>query len=260
MALDPALNAHRGSVIAGSAVVPLLACWLLSVVRDTIANTNAALCLVLLVVAAASTGIRIAGMTAALAAAAGFDFFLTEPFRTFIIHSTADVQTALLLLIVGAAVSEIAIWGRHQQAQASREQGYLDGLVTTAAAVAAGDTTSAELVNLVGNRIADLLQIDDCRFHPATRWGLPALSSDGKLTRNGRDVDVIRKGLPTDTSFVIPIRSAGSVYGHYVLTASTRVTRPSRAQLRVAVMLAEQVAGALANRPPSHHTPAPLND
>ena len=185
MRIDPVLRAHRGSVIAGSIVIPVLACWLLSLVRSGIANTNAALGLVLLVVAAASTGIRVAGIAAALAAAAGFDFFLTEPFRTFSIHSSADLATALLLLIVGAAVSEIAIWGRRQQAQASREQGYLDGLLSTAAAVAAGTATPTELINLVANQIVGLLHIDGCHFDPAVHYGLPALSTEGILTGTG---------------------------------------------------------------------------
>jgi hypothetical protein len=246
MRIDPVLRAHRGSVIAGSIVIPVLACWLLSLVPSGIANTNAALGLVLLVVAAAATGIRVAGIAAALAAAAGFDFFLTEPVRTFSIHSSADLVTALFLLIVGAAVSEIGIWGRRQQAQASREQGYLDGLLNTAAAVAAGTATPTELINLVANQIVALLHIDACRFDPAVSYGLPALSSDGILTRNGHVIDVSRKGLPTDTSFALQIRYAGTVYGHYILTASTRAVRPSRAQLRVAGMLAEQVGGALA--------------
>jgi K+-sensing histidine kinase KdpD len=249
MRIDPVLHAHRGSVIAGSIVIPVLACWLLSLVPSGVANTNAALGLVLLVVAAASTGIRVAGIAAALAAAAGFDFFLTQPFRTFSIHSSGDLVTALLLLVVGAAVSEIAIWGRRQQAQASREQGYLDGLLNTAAAVAAGTETPTELVNLVANQIVSLLHIDACRFDPAVRYGLPTLSSEGTLTRNGHDIDISRRGLPTDTSFALEVRHAGTVYGHYILTASTRAVRPSRAQLRVAGMLAEQVGGALATRP-----------
>ena len=45
--------------------LPLLACWLLSLARDTIANTTAALVLVLLVVVAAATGLRLAGIAAA---------------------------------------------------------------------------------------------------------------------------------------------------------------------------------------------------
>ena len=90
-------------------------------------NTNAGLALVLIIVAAASTGIRWAGIAAALASAAGFDYFLTEPYSTFVITDRADIETAVLLL-VGSAVTEIALWGRRVQSRASREQGYLDGL------------------------------------------------------------------------------------------------------------------------------------
>lgn len=255
MELDPILRTRPGWVVGASIVLPLMAGWLLSLGHHAIANTNAALVLVLLVVAAAATGLRSAGIAAALAASAGFDYFLTEPFRAFTIHSSADVATAVLLLVVGAAVSEIAIWGRRQQAMASREQGYLDGLLSTAAAVAAGQASPGQLVDLVSNQILTLLQIDGCRFDPVTQSGLPSLDGDGGLTRTGQRVDVSRRGLPTDTGFVIPVRFAGVVRGHFVLTASTRVMRPSRAQLRVAVMLADQVGGALSTASPAPLTP-----
>jgi len=42
------------------------------------------------------------------------------------------------------------------------------------------------------------------------------------------------------------VRSGGVTYGHFLLTASTRVVRPSQEQLRVAVTLANQVGAALA--------------
>ena len=96
------LQAHRGLVVAAAAVVPFAACALLAVFRESVANTNAALGLVLLVVAAASTGIRWAGIVAALSSAAWFDFFLTEPYNQFTIADRADIETAVLLLIVGA--------------------------------------------------------------------------------------------------------------------------------------------------------------
>src|SRR5664279_4041926 len=66
MAVDPVLRAHRPLVVAAAAVLPLVACGILALFRDTVANTNAALGLVLLVVAAAATGIRLAGIVAAL--------------------------------------------------------------------------------------------------------------------------------------------------------------------------------------------------
>jgi K+-sensing histidine kinase KdpD len=227
-------------------VVPLLVCWLLSLAGTAVATTTAALVLVLPVVAAAATGSRSAGIAAALTATAGFDFFLTEPVHTFTITDPDDLETAVLLLLVGAAVGELAIWGRRQQARASREQGYLDGLLGTASAVAAGAASGDEVVDLVRTQLVTLLRIDDVRFDPATRFGLPTLGEDGSLIRAGHPVDVTRTGLPTDTQVTLPVRHGGTVYGHYLLTASTRVVRPSRNQLRVAAMLADQAGAALA--------------
>jgi K+-sensing histidine kinase KdpD len=247
MRVDPVLQAHRLLVVVVAAVVPLVACGILALFRDSIANTNAALGLVLLVVAAASTGVRLAGIVAALASAAGFDYFLTEPYNTFSIYDRADTETAVLLLLVGAAVTEVALWGRREQARASREQGYLDGVLGTAAAVAAGRSSTADLIDLVCRQIVEILQIDGCRFDVGTRSGLPTLEPSGTVTRHGRTVDVSRQGLPTDSLIALMVRSGGVTHGQLLLTAATRVVRPTREQLRVAVTLADQVGAALAN-------------
>ncbi len=246
MGIDLNRPGARGWLFGAAVAVPLLACWLLSLVGSAVAGTTAVLVLVLLVVAAAATGSRLAGVLAALAATAGFDFFLTAPVHAFTITDPDDVETAALLLLVGAAVGEIALWGRRQQARASREQGYLDGLLGTAGAVAEGAASSDEVVDLVRTQLVTLLSVDGVRFDPATRFGLPTLTDDGTLTRGGHPVDVTRKGLPTDTEVTLPVRHAGTVYGHYLITASTRVARPSRNQLRVAAMLADQAGAALA--------------
>jgi len=244
--IDPILQSHRGWVIVASAALPVLACWLLSLAGDAVANTTAVLVLVLLVVAAAATGIRLAGIAAALTAAAGFDFFLTAPYHTFAIADPDDIETAVLLLLVSAAVGEIALWGRRQAARASREQGYLDGVIGTAATAAAGRSSTAQLIDQVARQITDVLRIDSARFDPATHYGGPTLGEDGLVTRNGRTLDVARRGLPTDDITALPVTNGGLVYGHYLLTSSTRVTRASRNQLRVAVLLAQQVGAALA--------------
>ncbi len=250
MRVDPILQAHRPLVVTAAAVVPLAACGILSLVRDSVANTNAALGLVLLVVAAAATGVRLAGIVAALSSAAGFDYFLTEPYGTFNIADRTDIETAVLLVLVGAAVTEIALWARREQARASREQGYLDGVLGTAAAVAAGRASTDDLIDLVCRQVVEILQIDSCRFDAGTRSGLPALDPSGTVTRHGRTVDVSRQGLPTDSMIALLVRSGGVTYGHLLLTAATRVVRPSQQQLRVAVTLANQVGAALASAAP----------
>ncbi len=73
-----------------------------------------------------------------MSAAVWFDFFLTRPYERFSILHRADIETTLLLLIIGVAVTELAVWGRRQHAVASPRAGYLDGISAAAQAVAAG--------------------------------------------------------------------------------------------------------------------------
>lgn len=249
--MEPTVSARRPVIVGIAAVLPLVACAILALFRDSVANTNAALVLVLLVVAAASTGTRWAGIVAALSSAAWFDFFLTEPYQRFTITDRADIETAVLLLLVGAAVTEVALWGHRQQASASREQGYLDGVLRTAATVAAGRSSIGALIDHVCGQIVEVLHVDDCRFDPgnSSEPGLPVLDIDATLTRDGRTINVDRQGLPTDSEIALMAESGGVVHGRFLLTSATRVVRPSQEQLRVVVTLANQVGAALAANP-----------
>lgn len=73
--------------------------------RTDLSRTNAALVLVVAVLAVASLGSRTAGVLAALSAVAWLDFSLTRPYQTFDIAASADIETAVLLLVVGVIVS-----------------------------------------------------------------------------------------------------------------------------------------------------------
>jgi hypothetical protein len=240
------LAAHRPLVVGIAAALPLAACAVLSLFRDSIANTSAALGLVLLIVAGASTGIRSAGLLAALSSAVWFDFFLTQPYHGFAITDPADIETAVLLVLVGAAVTEIALWGRRQQAHASREQGYLDGVLRTAQAVGAGQSSIDSLIENVSEQLTELLRIDRCRFDPGNGPVLATIDNDGVVSYNGHPIDVGRVGLPVDTEIALVVQSLGTVRGRFLLTSVTGVVRPSREQLRIAVVLANQVGAALA--------------
>jgi len=61
-------------------VAPLALAAVLIPFRDSFPNTDAALALVLVVVAVAAAGRRLAGVVAAVSAAAWFDLFLTVPY------------------------------------------------------------------------------------------------------------------------------------------------------------------------------------
>lgn len=71
-----------------------------------------------------------------------FDFFLTTPYEHFTMDRPSDIQTTLLLLIIGIAVTELAVWGRRGNATASERAGYLHGIYATAEATITGRDTA----------------------------------------------------------------------------------------------------------------------
>lgn len=224
--------------------LPLATAAILGAFRGDVANATSVLILVLIVVGAAATGDRPAGLLAAVSAGAWFDFFLVPPFHTFTIDNHDDIETAVLLVLISGAVTEVALWGRRQQARASRRSGYLDGLVNTARAVAEGEAPDSAVTDLVAGQIAEVLDADEAHFVPGPVHDsrVAVLDHDGVLVRSGHPVDVDRVGLPTDEYVAVPVRQGPHQVGHFLLTAASHVAYPSREQRRVAVLLADQVA------------------
>ncbi len=102
------------------------------------------------------------------------------------------------------------------------------------------------LIGLVTDEIVDVLGIDAGRFVPDITVPAHAavLEQSGLVSRHGRVVDVERDGLPTDGEIALVVSHGGAAVGRFMLTASTRVARPSTEQRKVAVLLADQVATA----------------
>lgn len=247
-------RAPLGLVVAALAG-PLAASALLATVRDTVHSANAVLVLVLIVVAVAAVGHRTAGTLAAISSAVWFDFFLTEPYHRFTITDGNDVETAVMLILVGLAVAELALWGRRQQARSSRREGYLDGVVSAARMAAAGDTPSAAVVTFVADQIMDVLGVGQCDFVPGPPAGAhPQLNPDGRVSRHGREIDVDRSGFPVDDVTELPVTSGGAALGRFVLGCPERVVWPNLEQRRVAVTLADQAAAALGTPGPSRES------
>jgi hypothetical protein len=76
-------------------LVPVAVCAGLIPARTTLANTDAALALVALVVAVAALGNRLGGYLAAAGAAVWFDFFLTMPYERLTITRHTDAHRPL---------------------------------------------------------------------------------------------------------------------------------------------------------------------
>src|ERR1019366_5607619 len=232
-------------------VAPLVVCLILLPFRDAVPNTSAALLMVLVVVGVASAGDRLAGLLAALSAGLGFDFFLTRPYVVLAFPSGADVQPPLLLVGVGAAVTEIAYRGRAQHAMASKRLGYLDGMEATAKIAAEGSSSPSALIERVAGQIVQVMGLEKCRFDYGMGLDYPRLEPDGSLRWRNQSWAVDSFGLPADKDTELVVESGGRFMGRFLLQASPR-TRPTRAERMVAAALAAQVGAAMgAYRDPS---------
>jgi PAS domain S-box-containing protein len=107
-------------LLATGIVAPLLAALILFPFRSSFPQTSVELLLVLVVVVVASAGDRLAGWFAAVSAGLCFALFLAWPYQSFGIAAAAEVQSTLLLLGVGVAVTEIAHRGREAARYANR--------------------------------------------------------------------------------------------------------------------------------------------
>jgi K+-sensing histidine kinase KdpD len=245
MTMARQMSPDRLAVLAGLAG-PLAVTAALVPFRASFPNTDVALALVLVIVAVAAAGYRLAGLLAAISAAVWFDFFFTVPYERFSITRHTDIETTVLLLAVGAAVTEIAVRGRRWHAAAARRAGYLDGINAAADAVATGTEPSA-LVAQVCEQLTRLLSLSGCRYQDgAAGVGRPPrLRHDGRVAADARIWDAEHEGFPVGTDTELLVEAGGLLQGRFLLTPGPR-TRPTVEQLLVAVALADQAGAALA--------------
>ena len=243
------LSRDRLAVLA-ALVVPVVVAAILVPFRSSFPNTDAALAMILVVVAVAANGYRLAGVLAAVSVAVWFDFFLTRPYETFSITRRTDIETTVLLLVIGVAVTEIAVWGRRQHLTASRRAGYLDGINSAAQAVAVGGSAAA-LTEQVTSQLTRLLSLRSCRFqYGVAGIGRPArLRHDGSVTIGQRVWNVDTEGLPAGSDTELLVESGGMFQGRFLMTPAPEA-RPTLEQRLLAVALADQVGAALATSHP----------
>ena len=236
------LSRDRIAILAALAA-PLAATAILLPLRGAWPNTNVALILVVVIVAVAALGNRVAGALAAVWTATCFDFFFTVPYDRLTISRSSDVATFVLLLVVGVAVSQLAARARTLKQITITDADYLARIHQTASL--AESATSAVVVDHVADQLVGLLGLRDCRFEYGKLIGSrPRLESDGTIhTRYGR-WDADQFGLPAGE---VELRTfaGGHYYGRFLMTSS-QDSRPSRQARLVAVTLAETAGRAIA--------------
>jgi Domain of unknown function (DUF4118) len=238
------LTRDRVAILA-ALVVPLGASAILLPFRASWSNTNVALLLVVVIVGVSAIGNRVAGAVAAVWSAAWFDFFFTLPYYRFTIRSSDDVTTAVLLLVTGLAVSQLAARARQLQLVVITDEGYLAQIHDTAAMAQIARSPDT-VVDHVREQLISLLDLEGSRFEYGSLLGHPPrLEPDGTIIMTGHARwDVEQRGLPAEE---IELRTFGNgqYYGRFMLKPKPG-SKPSLQARLVAVTLADQAGRALA--------------
>src|SRR5580658_3716981 len=231
------LTRDRIAIVAALAA-PLAAAAVLLPFRASWSNTNVALLLVVVIVGVAAIGNRVAGAVAAV----WFDFFFTVPYYRLTIRSSADVTTAVLLLLTGLAVSQLAARARRLKIVTVTDAGYLAQIHETAS-LAKSATIPDVVVNRVKEQLVALLDLQGARFEYGSLLGHPPrLEPDGTVTVGRSRWDVELWGLPAEE---VELRTFGNgrYYGRFMLKAKPG-SKPSLQARLVAVTLADQAGRA----------------
>ena len=234
---------RRDVGIAVGGIGPITVAALLVGFRDHIQNTNVALILVVMVVAAAAIGGRFAGATSAFISALAFDFFHTQPYLRLTIDTADDVETTVLLLVVGLMVGNLAAGAMRARASAAESSLEIQRIHRVAERAARGEE-AVQVLEAAQDELVELLTLRSCKFEAQ-----PILSALPRLDRSGRiDTTVwrFRDGgfeLPAE-GVELPVYGRGQHLGRFVLepTAGVGVTLEQRV---VAVAIADQVGAAL---------------
>ena len=227
---------------------PLAISGILVLVRDELYPTNAALVLVLPVLAAAILCGRWGGVGSAMVAALCFDFFFTRPYWSFSIDRGQDIETTVVLLVVGIVVGELVVraWRSRVLASASRRE--VDQ-VRRVAELAAGQGSTGRLITVVEREVVELLGARGARFERSPfPTSLPRLGHD-KVTigGDGEEYDALMPiGPPNEVA--LPVWGGGREIGRFVLLLpenSTGSTLPADDRA-LAVALVDQLGAVLA--------------
>jgi K+-sensing histidine kinase KdpD len=256
--------AFDGWILVAAVVAPVAMAALLVPWRDQLDAADGALFLVVVIVAIASTGRRLAATIAAVTAALAFDYFLTIPYESFRITNHQDLISEILLIVVGLAVGQLAVRGRQHREAASRSSQHVAQLHAVTELTATGQDP-AFVVASAARELRDLLTLRESRFTREDSGSAAArVTPDGDVVIGNETWSTDALGLPT-RGVDLPVRSGGWLLGHFLLTPTPGVP-VSAEKLRVAVAIADQVGAALAAEEPRPTTgpdapgPAPLPD
>jgi hypothetical protein len=224
---------------------PLAAAALMVPLRSHVPNTDLALAMVVAVALVVLPGWRLAALIAGLSAGVWFDFFLTRPYERFTIQRSTDIQTTVLLAVVGVLIGEIAVRRREARTESRTAHDEVLSLYVIAEMLANG-SAAEQVVTLVAEQVKELLFLVDCRFEASVDHSkLPLLDRAGELHYGQLEWAVDAHGLP-HREVVLPVESQGRWLGGYILRGPAPGV-PLSQDRRLAAIALSDLAGAALN-------------
>jgi hypothetical protein len=225
-------------------LTPLAVAAVMLPLRSHVPNTSLALAMVVVVALVVLPGHRLAALIAGLSAGVWFDFFFTRPYESFSIQRSADVQTTVLLALVGVVIGEIAARRRQARGDMTTARGEVLSLYVIAEMLASG-SKAEQVVTLVGEQLRELLFLVDCRFESdgQERNG-PVLDRSGELLYGRLEWDLDREGFP-NRDVVLAVEAGRSRFGSYILRGPALGVPISQDRRLAAVALSDLAGAAL---------------
>jgi hypothetical protein len=235
-------------------LAPLAAAAVMIPLRSHVLNTSLALAMVVVVALVVLPGHRLAALIAGLSAGVWFDFFFTKPYESFSIERSADVQTTVLLALVGVLIGEIAARRRQARGEMTTARGEVLSLYVIAEMLAAG-SKAEQVVTLVGEQLRELLFLVDSRYQPGV-WEQngPVLERSGELHYGRLEWDLDRDGFP-NRDVILPVEAGRHRFGSYILRGPA-LGVPISQDRRLAAVALSDLAGAALSRESSGNQPA----
>ena len=214
--------------------------------RVDISSAAVALLLVVVITGCAVYGSAWNGVLAAAASAVAFDDGFAPPYGVLTITRRNDVETTVLLFVIGAATAWLSTRARRGRALAASRVGYLAMLHDFAEMVATGEPAEFVVIRAAAE-LSALLDLRDCRFEAsASDPKLPRLEAGGEVYVQGTRWGVDELGMP-GSQVELLVESHGQSRGRFLLTPTTGRPVPLDRRI-VAVALADQVGAALSDR------------
>ena len=181
-----------GWILVAAVATPIAMAAVLVPWRDQLDAADGALFLVVVIVAIASTGRRLAATLAAVVSALAFDFLLTVPYESFRITNHQDLVSEILLIVVGLAVGELAAQGQRHRDAASTSRQHVAQLHAVTELTATG-RDPALVVASAASALRELLTLRECQIHPG-RDSHSLGPGHARRRRGHRERDVVHRG------------------------------------------------------------------